>query len=369
MSVVDRRVPTMRDVAARAGVSRSLVSTVYRGVPGASAETRQRILDAAAALGYRPDDRARRLRSRDSRLIGVTLTAVQPFHVAVVEALHDAAALLGYELSVSLNTDSRPLTRAVDTLLAERCAALILVGPTAPESEIAGIVALAPDIPVVVLDRHIELGSIDAVRIDDAAALAQSVDYLVGLGHRRIWYVDGGGYVSALPRRAGYLAAMDARGLADEVRLLPGGGSLIDGVLAAHALLDEPVLPTAVVAYNDRAAGGFVETLWHHGVRVPEDISVVGLDNVPEAALPHLSLTTTEQRPDHLARVAAELVIRRIQGGAPGGLRFTTPGPLIVRGSTAAPGADGPLGRSAARRAPQMATVEGTLGRHEEEQT
>lgn len=327
----------MRDVAARAGVSRSLVSTVYRDVPGASAQTRQRVLDAATELGYRPDDRARRLRSRDSRLIGVTLTAVQPFHVAVVEALHDVAALLGYELSVSLNTDSRPLARAVDTLLAERCAALILVGPTAPEADLADLVDLMPDVPVVVIDRYVDLSSIDAVRIDDEAVLAQSVDHLVRLGHRRIWHADGGDYVSAHPRRVAYRAAMTAHGLADEIHVLPGGGSLVDGVVAANALLAEPDLPTAVVVYNDRAAGGFMETLWHHGIRVPDDISVTGIDDIPEAALPHLSLTTTEQRPDRLARAAADLVIGRLEGAPAGGLVFTTPGPLVVRGSTAVP--------------------------------
>ena len=101
-----RRPATMRDVAERAGVSRSLVSTVFRDVPGASPSTRARVLEAASDLGYRPDERARQLRSHQNTLIGVTLTATQPFHVALVELLHDAVDLGGYELSITFSTDT-----------------------------------------------------------------------------------------------------------------------------------------------------------------------------------------------------------------------------------------------------------------------
>ncbi len=185
-----RRPATMRDVAERAGVSRSLVSTVFRDVPGASPATRERVLQAASDLGYRPDERARQLRSHHNTLIGVTLTATQPFHVALVELLHDAVDLSGYELSITFSTDTRTLERATDGLLAQRCAAVVLIGPTAADDEIAALAHAAGDVPVIVADRRLDIPEVDAVRIDDTAAMRQLVGHLVGLGHREIWHAE-----------------------------------------------------------------------------------------------------------------------------------------------------------------------------------
>lgn len=328
----------MRDVADAAGVSRSLVSTVFRGVPGASPTTRDRVLAAAADLGYRPSAHARMLRSRRSSLIGITLTAVHPFHVEVTEALHEDAELRGYQLSLSWTTARRTLHQAVDMLLAQRCAAIIHIGPTVPDAEMSALIALAPDVPTVVVDRHLDLPDVDALRVDDAAGVRLAVEHLVALGHRDIGHVDGGGYVSAEPRRAGYLAAMAAAGLADRVRVIPSGGTRAAGAATALALLAAADLPTALVAYNDQVAFGLMDVLLQRGVRVPQDISIVGFDNVPEAGMPHLELTTVEQRADRLAHVVSETVMARLEGAAAGGLALQAPGQLVVRGSTAPPG-------------------------------
>ncbi len=326
----------MRDVAARAGVSRSLVSTVFRGVPGASAPTRERVLTAAAELGYRPDDRARMLRSRSNKLIGITLTAVHPFHVEVTEALHQAANLRGYQLALSWTTPARTLQQAMDMLLAQRCAAVIHIGPTASAKAMECLARLAPDVPTVVVDRHLDIAGVDALRVDDHAALRLAVEHLTMLGHRDISYVDGGDYVSADPRRAAYLDAMRDYGLAAQVRVMPSGGTRAEGAATALAALAEGNLPPAVIAYNDQVAFGFMDVLARRGVRVPDDVSIVGFDNVPEAGMPHLSLTTVEQRGDLLAFAVSELVMDRIEGAPAGGLRLLPPGPLVVRTSTAA---------------------------------
>jgi DNA-binding LacI/PurR family transcriptional regulator len=328
----------MRDVAARAGVSRSLVSTVFRDVPGASPTTRARVLAAAAELGYRPDDRARKLRSHDRSLIGVTLTAAHPFHVAVTEALHDNLQRHGYELSVNWTTKERTLTHAIDTLLAQRCAALILIGPTATDEEIETLSSEAPDVPAVIVDRHLELPTVDTVRVDDTAGLRLAVDHLKDLGHVDIGYVDGGDFISAEPRRRAYTAAMIEAGLADYTHVVPSSGGLrADGAAAGAQLLTSGTLPTALIAYNDLCAFGVLDVFSRAGVRVPEDVSVIGFDNVAEAALDHLALTTVEQRPEELASAVAEVVRARIQGAAPGGLRLMPPGPLVVRRSSGAP--------------------------------
>ena len=327
----------MRDVAARAGVSRSLVSTVFRGVPGASPATRARFLAAAAELGYRPDERARKLRSHDSRLIGVTLTAVNPFHAAVTEDLNEESLLRGYELFMSLTADGRPLAGAFDALLAQRCAALILIGPTESDDVIADLVGQAASVPVVVVDRYLHRPDVDAIRVDDQAGMRLAVEHLIGLGHREIWYLDGGTFVSADPRRAGFLAAAAAAGLGDAVRVVPAGGTRADGAAAAVGLLTGGRLPTAIIAYNDLCAFGVLDVFARRGVDVPGDVSIVGFDNVPEASMDHLSLTTVEQCSSALALAVSEVVVARLAGEPPAGLRLLPPSAFLVRGSTAAP--------------------------------
>lgn len=327
----------MLDVAAKAGVSRSLVSTVFRGVPGASPATRDRVLAAAAELGYRPDIRARNLRSRTSRVIGVTLTAVHPFHVAVTEALHEDAELRGYQLALSWTTERRSLQQAVDMLLAQRCAAIIHIGPTVADPDMACLIELAPDVPTVVVDRYLDLPTVDALRVGDAAGLMMAVDHLKDLGHRDIRYADGGDFVSAVPRRAAYLAAMEAHGLAEFIRIVPSGGTRTDGARAANALVGSGDLPTALIAYNDQVAFGLMDVFVRRGVRVPQDLSILGFDDVDEARMDHISLTTIEQRADLLANAVAEIVVARLDGVAPAGLQLLQPGPLVVRSSTAPP--------------------------------
>jgi DNA-binding LacI/PurR family transcriptional regulator len=334
MPTPGHRPPTMRDVAARAGVSRSLVSTVFRDVPGASPATRDRVLAAAAELGYRPDDRARKLRSSRSTLIGLTLTATHPFHVALAEDLYTVPGLRGYELALSWTTQERSLEQALDSLLAQRVAALILIGPTAGAEEIAALAEHSPDVPIVVVDRDLRIPTIDALRVDDLGGMRLAVDHVADLGHEDVWYLDGNGFVSAAPRRAAYLEAMAARGLGPRARVVPCGGTRAHGAAAGLALLAEPRLPTAVLAYNDLPAFGLMDVLSRHGVRVPADVSVVGFDDIDECALPYLDLTTVAQDSRRLVECIATTVRARIDGAEPQGLQLMPAGPLVVRGST-----------------------------------
>ena len=188
--------------------------------------------------------------------------------------------------------------------------------------------------PIIVLDRYLDVARVDAIRVDDGAGLMASITHLASMGHRRIWCADGGDFVSAEPRRTAYLDAMRAHGLAHEAHVMRAGGSEMDGALCALRMIEEGDLPTAVVAYNDRAACGFVDVLWRNGVRVPEDISVVGFDNINVAGMPHIDLTTVEQRADCLVAAASETLMARLEGAPPGGLRLLPPGGLIVRGSS-----------------------------------
>jgi DNA-binding LacI/PurR family transcriptional regulator len=326
---VQRR-PTLEDVAARAGVSRALVSIVMRDAPGASEETRERVRRAADAIGYRPDPRARRLRQLRTKLIGVMFTADQEFHADLVDGVYLAAEDLGYDVVLSGVTPHRNELRAVRTLIDDRCEGLVLIGPQMPARELG---ELAARVPVVALARRVR--GVDAVRSDDMAGAVMGCEHLLGLGHREILYLDGGRAPGAAERRRGYLRCVRTAGLSGTK--YPGGLTEREGAAAASAMLASPSLPTAVFAFNDRCALGVMDVLIRAGIPVPQHISVLGFDDSPLASLSHIDLTTVRQDSAGLAQAAVQRLVARLDGaGTDGGIADTTRKPtLIVRGSTA----------------------------------
>jgi DNA-binding LacI/PurR family transcriptional regulator len=326
---------TMEDVAARAGVSRALVSIVYRGVPGASEQTRARVLAAARDLDYRPDTRASRLGRGRTRMLGVTFAVGHPFHGNVLRSLYADADHTGYEVVLSGVTPDRPDADAVETLLAERCEALLLVGSGLPTSAMA---RLAQRMPVVSLLRPARDPSVGVVRTDDALGLRYAVEHLRSLGHRRIALLDGGRAAGAPERRQGYRRGIRTTPPLPE-QMLPGGLTERDGAEAARAFLElAGDRPTAAAAFNDRCALGFVDVVRQAGLRVPGDVSVVGFDDIEQAAYPHVALTTVRQDAARLGAAAVQWVTSRLEDledeTNPVSGTIITP-ELVVRGSTA----------------------------------
>ncbi|AFM18200.1 transcriptional regulator [Mycolicibacterium chubuense NBB4] len=328
-----QRRPTLEDVAARAGVSRALVSIVMRGAAGASDETRARVKRAADEIGYRPDPQARRLRQQRTRLVGVTFTAGQEFHADLVDGVYVAAETLGYDVVLSAVTPHRDEPRALRTLVDDRCEGLVLIGPQMPARQ---LVDLASSIPVVVVARRVR--GVDAVRSDDVAGAAMGVEHLLGLGHRRITYLDGGGAPGAAERLRGYRRAVRAAGVAEVVR--PGGLTEREGALAAAEVLESGELPEAVFAFNDRCALGVLDVLIRAGVSVPQQISVMGFDDSPLAGLAHIDLTTVRQDSCALAAAAMHRLVARLDETVDQKrtVDVVCEPALVVRGSTAAPG-------------------------------
>ena len=320
----------LADVAARAGVSKSLVSLVLRGEPGASAETRRRVLDAADELGYHPDRRARLLRSGRSRLLGVVFGIQHTFHADLVTALYTAARETGYELALSAVTPDRGEAEATAGLLQDRCEALILLGP---QTATARLAELATRLPVVVLARSVRSAAVDAIHTADAEGLHQAVDHLVGLGHRRITHIDGGRAPGAVERRRGYRDAMHRHGLDRHARIVPGGLTEEEGAAAARTLLRDP--PTAVTVFNDRCATGVLDVFSRNGLTVPNDISVVGYDDSHLARLAHIDLTTIAQDTATLTRLALARAVDRVEGNTVTHREVVVPPHLVVRGTTA----------------------------------
>jgi DNA-binding LacI/PurR family transcriptional regulator len=303
---------TMEEVAARAGVSRALVSIVFRDVPGASEQTRARVLAAARELDYRPDTRASRLGRGRTRMIGVTFAVGHAFHGEVLSCLYVEADRAGYEVVLSGVTPDRPDANAVDSLLAERCEALLLLGSGLPT---AAMCRLAARMPVVSLLRPVRGEPVGVVRTDDALGLRLAVAHLRGLGHQRIALLDGGSAAGAGERRQGYRRGMRANPALAEL-VLRGGLTELEGAEAADAFLALSDRPTAVAAFNDRCALGFIDVVRQAGLRVPEDVSVVGFDDIAQAAYPHVALTTVRQDPDRLGAAAVHWVTSRLQDDA-----------------------------------------------------
>src|SRR4029453_989117 len=318
--------PTLMDVAEAAGVSRALVSIVMRDAPGASEATRLKVQQAAKELGYRPDSRARLLRSSRTRLLGVSFSTSHPFHAEIVDAAYAGATLRGYDIALSAVANGRPESRAVESLLDLGCEALIMISPALGEDELAGYAAR---LPVVSLLRDDVGESLDSVSSDDDAGIRIALEYLTSLGHQRIAHVDGGDAVSSPQRREAFRAEMGGRGL--ESRVIPGGATEEDGLRAGRELLHD--LPTAVVAFNDRCALGIWESFRAAGLRVPEDVSVLGYDDDPFARLSYVQLSSVSQDAPLLPRAAVARAIDRLEGSTPPAHLVRTP-PLVIRNPT-----------------------------------
>jgi DNA-binding LacI/PurR family transcriptional regulator len=330
-STAGRR-PRLEDVAAQVGLSTGTVSLVLNGAPGPSAATRERVLAAAAGIGYRTDRTARLLARRRAQLLGVMLDVRSTFHAELAAHLQDTAAAAGYDVLLSTISATRDSRRAVETLLDSRCEALVLLGPDATTRRLN---ELGEQLPVVVVGRRLRGSTLDVVRSADDVGVAAAVGHLTSLGHRDIAFVDGGRGTIATDRRTGYLRAMRRHGLTG--RVLAGGQTEQTGIRSAQELLDGGQLPSAVVTFNDRVALGLLGGLNRAGLSVPEDLSLVGYDDSPSAQLPHVDLTTVSQDTRLQAESAVQAALERLDDGRRTPREVVLDPRLVVRRTTAAP--------------------------------
>lgn len=327
---------TIKDVAERAGVSKSLVSLVMRNASNVSHERRAAVLAAAQELGYRPNAMARSLVSQKSHVIGVTVSDLHnPFFTDVVDGISVAAEEAGYR--ALLNSGDRVgerEERAVETFLQLRTDGVILLGTVVDD---AAIDRVGSETPLVLASRASRSKIVDSVVTDDVAGAGLAVDHLVGLGHAHIAHISGGSGAGARARATGFRAAMRRHGLADRARIVEGDYTEAGGIKGVDQLLEDGPPPTAVFAANDQAALGALRALSEAGLRVPEDVSVIGYDDTYLAAFEHIRLTSVHQQRVAMGRTALELLLERIDGGRTGSRHITLAPGLTVRGSTAAP--------------------------------
>lgn len=330
----------IKDVAREVHMSTATVSRALRGLPGVTDETRERVIDAARRLGYVPSPSAARLATGQTRTVAVVVPFVTRwFFGTVVHGAEEVLRERGYDLLLyNLGGDRDARHRVFATnLLTKRVDAVLVLSLTPNRRELAQLTEL--DRPVVLVG--VDMPGWATVRIDDEATAAIATKHLVGLGHRRIGYVGGAtegvlDFTAPAARLAGYRHTLEAHGLPHDPTLEEDGDFTVAGGLrAGRMLLDRPDRPTAVFAASDEMAIGVLRAARELGLRVPEDVSVIGIDDHEMAD--YFDLTTVSQPAHEQGRVAALQVLDAIGHREQQPVQLILETRLVVRGTTAAP--------------------------------
>jgi LacI family transcriptional regulator len=323
---------TITDVARAAGVSVATVSKAINGRDGVSAETHARILRVVAELGYESSLVATSMRRGRTNVIGVLVAEFEPFALQLLRGVSTALQdtpydVLAYAGSVSagehLGWERRSLSRLGGTLID----GAILVTPTTTPPQAA--------VPIVAVDPHEGPHGTATVAVHNVEGARTATEHLIALGHRRIAHLRGRSDLeSAQQREAGYRSALDAAGIPfDPSLVVDGGYRTASATAGAHAILDLPERPTAVFAANDLTALEAMRVAAERGLRVPDDLSVVGFDDIPEASSNNPQLTTVRQPLAEMGAAAVGVLLGMLRGEDPAHIRMHAE--LVVRSSTA----------------------------------
>jgi len=328
--------PTILDVAARAGVSKSLVSLALSGSPKVSEKSRKRILRASNELGYRPNAAARSLAIQKSRTLGVlVLDLHNPVFAEILDGVQTEVRQHGFTTMLISGGDDPALERAeIDTLQQFQIEGLILISHRLAPAVLREIAEEVPTVTVTRDDIHVP--RMDMVCNDDVAGARLAVDHLVSLGHRRIVCLSGGDNPVSHSRAQGYSEAMADHGLSDYAQIVSGGLSDTAGYSAGTRALE--LSPTALCVANDIGAMGAIAAVEEAGLDVPGDVSVIGYDGIRLAGLRSVNLTTVAQPLGELGRLAAQRLLERLEDPTREAQHDQVASKLIVRGTT------GPVG-------------------------
>ena len=306
---------TLDKVAREAGVSSSTVSRIINGTANVSAAKRENVLRIMSELNYHPNVLARGLASGRTMGVGVlTQDISSPFYGSTLRGIEAALQGTGYHpIFISGHWHLQEELEAIDFLLSRRVDGVIVLGGGVPDTRLQEV---AQRLPVVVLGRNIPGLEDQCLRLDNFDGAYQATRHLIELGHRNIAHVAGEpSHRDAQDRIEGYRAALESAGLSYNPELIqPGDFHEAAGFLAATRLVESRTLFSAIFAANDQMAYGVRLALHRKGLRVPEDVSLIGFDDLPGSMYTTPPLTTVQQPVEDMGRAAAHGMLRLLRG-------------------------------------------------------
>lgn len=308
MSSTLRRRPTILDIAAAAGVSKSLVSLALRGDAGVSDVTRNRIVGIADQLGYRSNAVARALvQGRTATVAAVATELANPYHSEVIGGVERAADDLGFDVLISHGRrDPARIVHRIERMLELNLDAIVIVSSWAPRDV---LVSAARHVPIVVVGRMPEpVDGVDSIVSDDEGGARAAVEHLLALGHRSIAFATSSHRPAALARQAGYRAAVRDHAPMRVVDVSDDPGDAI------ARFLDDLGRPDAVIANNDVTAVRIMDAALDRSLRIPHDLAIVGYDDTTLARLVRPALSSVDQPNDEIGRIAMGMVQERLSG-------------------------------------------------------
>lgn len=328
--------PTIKDVARLAGVSPSTVSNYFTGKAHVKHETRVRIAEAIRTLGYRPNLAARSLRLSQTQTIGLIVPDIaNPFFAEIIQAIGYACQKIGYALLLADSSgDQHRETALLENMFRQHIDGLLLIhsgrhyGPPPPTEE--------SPIPIVFVDREVDGHA--CVATDNYAGGRLAARHLAGLGHRRVGMLVGDPHVQNIQQRVkGFGDELKTHGISVSPDHVINGSQSFDSGRDARLLMALPDPPTAVFATNDIIALGAWHTLGQMGLRIPEDVSLMGYDSIDMTQWTMPPLSTVAQDKQELGRQSVATLVKAINSkeNPPGTVHI--PPALIVRGSTSSP--------------------------------
>lgn len=336
-----KKPPTMRDVARLAGVSQPTVSRVLNHknttIP-ISDETREKVMAAVLELGYHTNMNARSLRTQESKLVAVLLADItNSFYPQIARSVQEIARKQGFDVMIFNSDHLYEIEKHFCDAVARRSVDGIILVPIHLTEEDLHDLHNQTGAPIVVLGQHVVHPQVDVVFADDEESVYQATRWLIETeGHTKLGFV---GVPDILPpgprRRRGFLKAVQEAGLVIPAEhMLEGDFTLEGGKVVGQHMAKLKHLPTAFVVSNDAMALGIILTLQEAGIHVPDDVAIVGYDNIPEATIIRPALTTIDQDSALIGRELARLLFERIEDSNLPARRVQLPNDLIIRDST-----------------------------------
>lgn len=328
------KMATLREVAERAQVAISTVSAVINNSAPVSECTKQKVLKAIEALNYRPNRLARSLKTKQSFSVGVIVPHLtNPFFPEVVRGIESVARQHGYNI-ILCDTDENETTgvTSLNLLMEKQVDGIILIGGVIPKANILSLGSKV--LPIVMIEEDYDIPWISTIMVDARKGAYDSVNHLINLGYKRIGYITERLPKSKIQRRfEGYRLALRDGGIAFDISLVKGVSTTFEGgYKAMNSLLSMEEPPDAIFAYNDLMAIGALKSIHAMGLKVPDDIAVVGFDDIQAASFTSPPLTTVAL-PKHAMGIKAMQLILELISGKGKHKKMLLPTKLVIRES------------------------------------